>query len=289
MTELLPVLLKFSVLIFMAGNLLDMGLRLNVKDALDGFQRKRFMALTVLWGFVLLPALAWGIGQSLPLSPEHKIGLMLLGMAPCAPFLAPMVDRARGNLNLAAGVLLVTALTTIGYMVVMVPLLTTGLQATAWAIAQPLVLFMLLPLAVGIVIRIRWPKAAERIHPVLKLIITADTLLLLVLCLVIYGKEFLGLVGSHVPLAQLIFFALAAIGPVLLPMGLLPEERVVVSLAMVTRNLGAALAPLFAASVVPQQAVLTVALGLFMQTTAALIVASLFRRFGKSAQAAGVE
>lgn len=58
MTELLPVLLKFSVLIFMAGNLLDMGLRLNVKDALDGFQRKRFMALTVLWGFVLLPALA---------------------------------------------------------------------------------------------------------------------------------------------------------------------------------------------------------------------------------------
>jgi bile acid:Na+ symporter, BASS family len=58
MNEILMILLKISLVIFMAGNLLDMGLRLNPRDALRGLRNVRFVAYVLLWGFVLCPALA---------------------------------------------------------------------------------------------------------------------------------------------------------------------------------------------------------------------------------------
>jgi bile acid:Na+ symporter, BASS family len=58
MNDILMVLLKISRVIFMAGNLLDMGLRLNPQAALRGLRNVRFVAYVLLCGFVLCPALA---------------------------------------------------------------------------------------------------------------------------------------------------------------------------------------------------------------------------------------
>jgi len=46
MTDMLDLLLKASIVVFMAGNLLDMGLRLNPPDALRGLRAPRFVAAT---------------------------------------------------------------------------------------------------------------------------------------------------------------------------------------------------------------------------------------------------
>jgi predicted Na+-dependent transporter len=55
--ELPPLLLKLSLVVFMAGNLLEMGLRLQRGATLRGFRNLRFVAWTLVWGFVLGPAL----------------------------------------------------------------------------------------------------------------------------------------------------------------------------------------------------------------------------------------
>ena len=57
--ELLTNLLKITVVIVMAGNLLDLGLRLDLQAALRGLRNVRFVTLSLLWGFVLFPALAY--------------------------------------------------------------------------------------------------------------------------------------------------------------------------------------------------------------------------------------
>jgi hypothetical protein len=38
MTEILPILLKISLILFMVGNLLDMGLRLKPNEAMVGLK-----------------------------------------------------------------------------------------------------------------------------------------------------------------------------------------------------------------------------------------------------------
>src|SRR5688572_26130381 len=127
--DLMP-LLKVSVVIFMAGNLLDMGLGLNPRDAFRGLKSARFVVFTLLWGFVLGPAVAWAITRILPLEDSWAMGLLLMGLTPCAPFLPAMVRRAKGDLGLTAAFMILTAVGTVVLMPFAVPLLVKGLTVT---------------------------------------------------------------------------------------------------------------------------------------------------------------
>ena len=93
----------------MAGNSMDMGLRLNPQNALRGLRNVRFAAYTLLCGFLLCPALAYGITRVIPLASPYATGLILLGMTPCAPFLPAIVSRAKGDLGFTAAFMLLTA------------------------------------------------------------------------------------------------------------------------------------------------------------------------------------
>ena len=82
MMKTLDMALKISLVIFMAGNLFDMGLRLKLKEAIGGLRNVRFVTLALLWGFILLPGLAYLLTVVVPLESPYAIGLLLLGLAP---------------------------------------------------------------------------------------------------------------------------------------------------------------------------------------------------------------
>lgn len=126
-------LLKLALVVFMAGNLLDMGLRLNPRDALRGLRNVRFVAYTLIWGFALVPALAVGIPQLVPLDRAYATGLVLLGLTPCAPFLP-----ALGDIGFTAAFMFLTAVGNVVAMPIAVPILISGLTVSTWAIARPL-------------------------------------------------------------------------------------------------------------------------------------------------------
>jgi BASS family bile acid:Na+ symporter len=276
-------LLELSLVIFMVGNLLDMGLRLQVKGALRDLRDGRFVVMSVVWGFVALPAVAYAITAILPMVHPFAMGLILLGIAPCAPFLPPMVERARGDMGYTAALMLLASVVTVIYMPFAVPLLVKGLSAGAWTIAKPLVLFLLVPLAVGLALQHRSARLASRLHPFVKKATGIDTVVMLVLCVVVYGKEFLELAGSHAIGAQLLFFGAATFGPYLVGFGLPRAQKIVMSLGMATRNLGAALAPLFAIPGVDQRAIVMVALGVLMQAAFSFGAATYYRRAAATA------
>jgi bile acid:Na+ symporter, BASS family len=265
MMQTLEIVLKVTLVIFMVGNLFDMGLRLKLEAAIGGLRDRRFVALSLLWGFVLLPACALLLTRIIPLADPYIIGFILLAMTPCAPFLPPMVERARGDVGYTAAFMLLCSVFTVVYMPLAVPLLVKGFTANPWTIAKPLLLFLLIPLALGMFLQHRSGALAARLHPSVKKVTGIDTLLMLLLCVVVYGKEFLELVGSHAIGVQLLFFSLATIAPYLLGFGLGHGQKSVLSLGMATRNLGAAFAPLFSAHDVDQRAIVMVAFGVIMQ------------------------
>ena len=89
-TDPLVAVLKITLVVFIASSLLDMGLRLDRRDAARGLRNVRFVGLTLFWGFVASPALAVAVTRVLPLAPSYAMGLLLMGLTPCAPFL-PMI------------------------------------------------------------------------------------------------------------------------------------------------------------------------------------------------------
>jgi len=261
MNDVLMPLLKISLVIFMAGNLLDMGLRLDPRDAVRGLRNPRFVALTLFWGFVVGPALAYAITRVIPLETPYAIGLILIGMAPCAPFLPAMVRKAGGDLGSTAAFMLLTAAGMVAFMPLAVPVMVKGLNVDAWAIAKPLLLVILLPLAIGMVILRASPASAAKVATFVKKATVVATIALAALSIAVYGKDVLGVNGSLAVATQLIFFVVVTVLPYWLGFGQQHEQKIVLSVGMASRNIGAALAPLFSMPDMDQRAVVMVVLG----------------------------
>lgn len=269
------LVLKISLFIFIVGNLLGVGLKLNPEEALKGLRDIRFVFFTLLWGFVFGPALALAITLFIPLEPPFALGLMLLGMAPSAPFLPILVNKVKGDMGYTAGFMLLTSMLTVLFIPLAVPFLGNGLSVSPWTIARPLIFLILLPMAMGMVM-LRWrPKQAKGFYPMVKRVTTLFGISSAVLSVAAYGRGMMVEVGSFPIIAQFIFFGVMAAASYWLSFGLKQEQRIIISMGMCTRNLGAALAPLFALTAVDERAIVMVMIGLPFMIFFAILVAKI--------------
>lgn len=265
MIGLAEVLLQVSLVIFMCGSLLGMGLALPIRDALTGLADVRFGLLVLLLGFVVSPVVAFALAWLFRLDDAYANGLLLLGMTPCAPFLSTVVERAGGDRTRSAALLLTTAAATILLLPVAVPVAIPGLAVDAWSIAQPLLLLVVLPLGMGMLLLRVAPGVAKGLGPTTKRITGVATAALLLLCAVLYGDGFLDAIGSRAIAAQVLFFALLTGIAYAFGARLPPEYRSVLTLGITTRNVGAALAPLFAVAGSDERSVVMIVLGVPLQ------------------------
>jgi len=272
------ILLKISLVVFMAGNLMDMGLRLNPEDALRGLSNIRFVAHTLVWGFVIGPAVAYMITLVIPLEAPYAIGLILLGMTPCAPFVPLFVNKAKGDLGYTAAFMLLSAVATILFMPFAVPFMIKGLSVSAWAIAKPLIVMILIPLLIGMGILKYSAINAARIQPVVKKITGLFTLLTAVFIIIVYGKGIISIAGSFAIASQLIFFIILTTFTYWLGFGLKHEQKIILSIGMSTRNLGAAIAPLFSVAAMDHRAFIMVVLALPIMVLFAILSVKMFGR-----------
>ena len=189
MEQVLEKIQSVTIVVFMVGNLLEVGLRLQVAEALTALRNVRFVVLTLLWCFVLGPGLAVLLTRVIPLSEPYALGLVFLGMAPCSPAVPMMVRKAGGSLSYLSAFMVLAFTGTVALMPFMVPWLATGFAAEPWTIAKPLVFFIAIPLVVGAAIRRAAETAAEKAAPVVKKVTGLGTLLLLAVLLLRYGGE----------------------------------------------------------------------------------------------------
>lgn len=273
MSEWLELLLKLSVALFMIGNLLSMGLVLNLHDALASLRNRRFVMLCVLVGFVIGPAIAWLLARWIPMPAPYGIGLVLIGMTPCAPFLPMLVERAHGDSGYAAAFIMLASIAMVIYVPLMVPVLVPGLSTDAWIVARPLLSLVLAPLGCGLLLQKFKPLAAQQFYPALKKLTGLVTIILLLLCGVIYGQGFIDSLGHYAIAAQASFYVLVTLVALALGAGLAPEQKSVLALGVCTRNLGAAFAPLLSVAAIDERAIVMVALGVPLQSLAAVITA----------------
>jgi bile acid:Na+ symporter, BASS family len=191
-----------------------------------------------------MPAIAYLLLQLVPLDRPYANGLLLLALAPCAPFAPAMVRVARGDPAYMAAFMMLSAGATVVLMPVMVPLMIRGFAADPVAIARPLLLFVLLPLALGMTINAASERVAKRARGSVALITHVTGVLLLVVIAVIHGGGVIDAVGSFAIATQVVFIGAVSVTAHLFGTGLPPEQRSVLTLGVSSRNLGAALVPL---------------------------------------------
>jgi bile acid:Na+ symporter, BASS family len=176
-------------LLFVSTNSLGLGLRIQVGQVLAHFfQHWKLAAWVLLINFVILPALIIGFAALVPIPSDIKIGYCIVALVAGMPF-APLLTRlAKGNVAMSTMLMVVLIVVTL----IVVPLALSPIVSAVvpgvpyipvWDVAWPLLVFILLPLFIGCVVRVRYPEAAVRGARPLQIIAIASLLL--------YGDIFL--------------------------------------------------------------------------------------------------
>jgi len=288
MADVFEKLLGVTIAIFMAGSLLEIGLKLDLKRAAHALLDVRFIVTAVVWNFAIGPALAMLLAKGLPLAGPYALGLILLGLAPCAPFVPLLSEKAGADLNYVAANLLLASVGTLIILPIMIPVLAPELTADAWTIARPLLLFIAMPLAIGICVRLAARAVADKSHLIVRKTTSVDIILMLGIVLLLYWRDFLGAVGNYAIGGQVLYYCLLAVAAYGLGFGLSHEKRSALVLGLCTRNVGAAVAPLMSISGSDQRATVMCILAVFITLAVGSAAAKLLGRLnpaGKPAHA----
>lgn len=145
-----------------------MGLTLTLPDFSRVLKRPWAIGLGVLAQYVIMPTVGWALSMLLGLSPELAAGVILVGCAPGGTASNVVTYLAKGDVALSV------SMTTISTLLapLLTPLLTLWLAGTLLDVpAGPMMLSIvqtvLLPVIVGLVVRLLLGKVVDRIMTVL--------------------------------------------------------------------------------------------------------------------------
>ncbi|MCR8670260.1 bile acid:sodium symporter family protein [Agrococcus sp. HG114] len=146
--------------------MLGMGLTLQPVDFAVIAKKPKAFAIGVVAQYVIMPLTAIGLALAFQLPPELLIGVVLVGSAPGGTSSNVMVYLAKGDTALS--VAMTTASTLLAP--VLTPLLVLWLAGSylpvdAWALFQSIIFIVLIPVVVGVVLRLLLPKVVQAVLP----------------------------------------------------------------------------------------------------------------------------
>jgi BASS family bile acid:Na+ symporter len=233
-------LLTILVTIFAASSMLAVGFSHKLRDVISPLRDIPGLITAVVANFVLVPLLAVGILRLIPLERPMAVGMILVASAAGAPMLIKLATNAGESAAFAAAILVLLIIVTIAYMPLVVPLLADEEASTsAWAIAKPLVLTMLVPMAVGFLIQRYIPRIARALLPYLGVVINISLWSMVMLVVYLNFGAVIGVFGTGAILAALLLIGGAfAIGYLVGTFD--RSERTVLGFATAQRNFAAA-------------------------------------------------
>jgi len=238
--EILSNIVPMAMLAFVLSSMLSMGLSLTVEQILAPLRNYKLIALALLANFVLMPLAAFGIAKLLRLDEPLGIALLLLGTASGAPFLPLLARISKGNLALSVGLMVLLMVVTVGFMPLVLPLMLEGISVDPMKIGRSLVFLMLIPLAIGLLVKARLSGLASKVQPSLGRVSILSLALLIALLLITNMQNVLSLYGTRGVLAS-VFFIAAGSGMGWVLGGSQADTRGVMALGTAQRNIAAAL------------------------------------------------
>ena len=170
MTSSQSVLINGFGVLFVILNSFGLGLRLTVGKLLaEAFAHWKIAVSALVINFVIIPLLFVGylltIASSIP--GEIKVGFCVAALCAGMPF-APLLARlAKADTSIATTLLVLLSAGTIIALPLGLPFaidaVDAQLKTSAWDVAWPLLLFILLPVVLGCGFRVWWPDLTREL------------------------------------------------------------------------------------------------------------------------------
>jgi BASS family bile acid:Na+ symporter len=240
MNDTLHLISRVGILTGVFAGMLAIGTHVPLGQVIASLRHWRVLALALAANFIVVPLLALALARVLPLPIEGRTALILLGAAAGAPFLPKLAELAGGHVPFSIGLMVLLMAATVVYAPLVLPLLLPDVSVSAADIARSLLVIMLLPLALGLFSRVRYPRVAGW-SPELSRISGAGMAMGLVAGLLVGWRELLATVGSWIIIGSVLLALGAMVIGWLLATGGEAGERRDATLGTGMRNFSAAL------------------------------------------------
>jgi ACR3 family arsenite transporter len=117
------------------------------------FRSPRQLAVVLAFNYLVAPFLMFGLANVFVGDPELRTGLVLYGLAPCIAMVIIFTFLARGNTPMALVFVALNSIVQMLLIPVYARLLIGDVSFDVWVVAESVVLYLGLPLALGIVTR----------------------------------------------------------------------------------------------------------------------------------------
>lgn len=155
-----------------AAMMLGVGMSLRGNDFIALTQARRAALVGLINMYVLFPALAFIIAALFPLTPEIRVGLVLLAVSPSASTSTLFTHLARGDTALALALTSVSKFLPVFFIPLCVGLAAAWFTASERVIelsltetSERVLIMVLLPVMLGMALLHRWPVATARLRP----------------------------------------------------------------------------------------------------------------------------
>ena len=158
-----------ALVVAVVATVLTLGLSMTMGEVLASVRRRRLFVALILVNVLVIPVLAWAIATAMPLSRAQTAAMLVSTAGAGGAGGLKATQLARANLPLAVTLVIALQLTN---LVVLPAWLHVALPAatieTAPLLAR-LVGLILVPLALSMLVRARWPGSARLVGPLVRL------------------------------------------------------------------------------------------------------------------------
>ncbi|WP_309138832.1 bile acid:sodium symporter family protein [Haloterrigena gelatinilytica] len=276
------MIVETATTVFVLSTMLSMGLDLSITQLLAPFRKRRLVAKSLLVNVLAVPLAAYLFVHMLTIGRGYEIGIMLIAVAPGAPFGPKLAEISRSDIAFASGLVVVLGLASAATIPVSLLLLLPG-SVDPLAIGQMVFGIQVLPLLIGVCLTSRYATLADRLYPPIQRLSNHSFGILLVLLSVVYFDRIVSLLGTGT-----LFVSVSVVGASLLLGyafgGPMQDRREVLATTTAARN--AAIALFIATTSFPDPDVLTVVLAFsFISVVGSGLLAAAWR--GRAADPAG--
>jgi BASS family bile acid:Na+ symporter len=209
MSEILPLPLslldKTAFLAFVVGTMFGTGLQLSLAEIWQTLINIRLVTFGLIANFVLVPGFIYLFLNIVPVTEPTRDGFMIMALASGPPALPKLAQIVKGNLAFATGLMMMLMLGTVFYLPLTLPLVLEGTQVSSWDIAQPLIFMMVMPLALGLLIKAKYQYVIENLQPIVFKISNLGLFLGLAIRLIIHVSDIIMLLKTGVFLVCAVF------------------------------------------------------------------------------------
>lgn len=260
-----------------------MGLTMKARDFTIVFTRPKDVIIGCLAQYLIMPALAFGLGKIFGLSEDVLVGVILVGTCPGGTASNVITYLSNGDVALSVGM---TSISTL-LAVFLTPLLTTlylgtSVKVNVLSMVLSIVQIILIPIGLGILANKFFEKITQRVKEVLP-VVSISAICLIMASVVSHNSEKIMTTGAVilvvVILHNLLGYLLGYLTGVVFRMNAPRKKAISIEVGM--QNSG--LATTLALSAFPDLAMATVPDAIFSvwHNISGAILASIFRRMDR--------